>query len=361
MRISAPNAIGREGKPPGKTPGAWVILCFVAASGLSCRDGGLALLGPGPLEGGEAPVQSVEPPGAPLALPEPPQGPEPYRVRTGDLLTISVLGEPDMTMTLPVGPDGRISYYIARDVVAAGRTFEELRAEITDKLREHFKDPQVTVSGHEYRGNTVAVLGLVSRPGEYIVRSDTRLLDVIAMAGGIAFNPYWSAVYSMGMDIADLRRAFLLRGDKFVDVDFEALFSRDEAAVAANNVIVQAGDRIYIPSAATLENKVMVLGEVVSPKVVRYQRDVSFLEAIAEAGGVKESAWERRAFIVRGSLRRPAVIPISLREVAMGAAPDVPLRSGDIVYVPKTALGKVDEIARQLLPLLQSVEISRRM
>lgn len=333
-----------------------LLICVIG-----CGRAGVVLVGPGPLDVGPAPAEPLETLAEPVAV-QPQTSPEPerYRVRTGDVLTISVLGEPDMTKTVPVGPDGRISYYIAHDVIAAGKTFEELRAEITERLRAHFKDPQVTISGQEYKGNTVAVLGLVARPGEYIVRSDTRLLDVIAQAGGIAINPYWSAMYTVGMDVADLRRAFLLRGDKFVDVDFEALFSHDEEAVAKNNVIVQAGDRIYIPSAVTLENKVFVLGEVANPKVVRYQRDVSLMEAIAEAGGVKESAWERRAFVVRGSLRRPAVLPVNLREVAMGAAPDVPLRSGDIVFVPKSALGKVDEIARQLLPLLQSVDIARR-
>jgi polysaccharide export outer membrane protein len=290
-------------------------------------------------------------------LPALPPRPGPYRIRTGDVLTITVLGEPDMMQTMPVGPDGRISYYVAHSVVAAGRTFDELRAELTERLRVHFKDPQLTVSGHEYKGNTAAVLGFVGRPGQYVVRSDTRMLDLIAMAGGIATSRQSTGTYE-GLELADLRNAYLLRDDVFVDVDFEVLFSGDGGAVARNNVPILAGDRVYVPSSSSLDNKVFVLGEVVRPRVFRFQRDVSLLETVAEAGGVKASAWERKAFVVRGSLRRPTVMPVDLRKLMVGAAPDVALRSGDIVFVPKTALGKIEEVARQLQPFLQDLDTS---
>jgi polysaccharide export outer membrane protein len=280
-----------------------------------------------------------------------PARPAPYKIRTGDILTISVLGEPDLTRTLPVGPDGRLSYYVAHSVVAAGRTFEELRADLGERLKIHFKNPQVTVFGQEYKGNTASVLGLVGKPGQYVVRSDTRLLDLIALAGGIAGR--YALGSSSELELADMRHAYLLRGDQFVDVDFERLFSSDHTSVATNNVPVLAGDRLYVPSASSLENKVFVLGEVARPQVFRFQRDVSLLEAIAEAGGVKATARERKAFVVRGSLKRPAVIPVDLRQVTVGAVPDVALRSGDIVFVPKTALGKIEEVARQVFPLLQ--------
>ncbi len=277
-----------------------------------------------------------------------------YRIRTGDVLTISVMGETEMTRSLPVGPDGRISYYLANDIMAAGKTFEELRLGLEEALRPHFKAPVVTVTGKEFKGNTVSVLGMVGKPGEYVIRSDTRLLDALAVAGGVSNASRWTS-QGWGYDLPDFRRAFLLRADRFVDVDFVDLLSDDEKAVAGNNVYLRAGDRIYIPSTSSSENRIIVLGEVRTPKVVRFQRDISFMEAVAEAGDVKDSAWERRSFVVRGSLKKPTVIPVNLREVAVGKAPDVPLMSGDIVFVPKTALGKMEEVTRQILPLLQGV------
>jgi polysaccharide export outer membrane protein len=345
---------------PGR-PATGALVCSAVAAVLAGCAGGpeAGALGPGgdllaPMTVAstlmEGPVEPAEP--KRLTAPLAPR-PGPYRIRTGDVLTISVLGEPDMTRTMPVGPEGRISYYIAHSVVAAGRTFEELRNLLAERLRVHFKQPQLTVSGHEYKGNTAAVLGFVGRPGQYVVRSDTRLLDVIAMAGGVAKGRSLTGAYE-GIELADMRNAFVLRDDAFVDVDFEALFSKDGEKVAVNNVPILAGDRVYIPSSSSLDNKVFVLGEVNRPRVFRFQRDVSLLEAIAEAGGVTDTAWERRAFVVRGSLKRPSVIPVDLRKLTVGAAPDVALRSGDIVFVPKTALGKLEEVTRQILPFLQS-------
>jgi len=314
------------------------------------------VLGPGVDLAAPLPMEAADEaaPAAATILPLPPRH-GPYRIRTGDVLTISVLGEPEMTRTIPVGPDGRLSYYVAHNVMAAGRTFDELRAELNERLRVHFKTPQVTVSGHEYKGNTAAVLGFVGRPGQYVVRSDTRLLDLIAMAGGVSPAKQRYGNFE-GLELADLRRAYLLRGDEFVRVKFELLFSDDGDEVARNNVPILAGDRVYIPSSSALENKVVVLGEVARPRVFRFQRDVSLLEAIAEAGGIKPSARERRAFVVRGSLESPKVYPIDVRKVAYGVTKDMQLRSGDIVFVPKSALGKLEEVTRQVLPLLQGID-----
>ncbi len=300
-------------------------------------------------------TDAAEAEGAAAAVEEPAE-PEPYQIRTGDVLTISVFGEPEMTQTFPVGPDGRISYYVANDITAAGLTFKELREEITEGLLEHFKDPRVSVVGNAYKGNTVYILGQVRRPGEYIIRSDTRLLDVVAMAGGIARSVRSYAGRADVIELADLSRAFLLRASAFVAVDFQALFSDSERKVAASNVPVRAGDRIYIPSASAQERKVLVLGEVTRPMVVRYQRSISLLEALAEAGDVKKTARDRNAFVVRGSLISPVVYRINIRSVSTGLAKNVILESGDIVYVPKTALAKASEIADQIYPLLRDVE-----
>ncbi len=333
-----------------------LILAALVLAG--CGRGPMVDLGPGlPIEGDIPHALAEAPAPTEKVLPSPPTD-DRYRIRTGDVLTISILGEQDMTQKLPVGPDGRISYYVANDVLAAGRTFQELREELNQRLRTHFKKPEVAVFGEAYTGNTVTVLGLVRRPGQYVVGSDTRLLDVLAMAGGVSHGVFHTSFGYM-TELPDLKNAFVLRGDGFVDVSFTGLLSRDQKAVARNNVSVRAGDRVYVPSAAALENKVIVLGQVRNPKVVRFQRDISFLEAAAEAGGILPSAWERRAFIVRGSLRRPTVIPINLRKVATGRTADVPLRSGDIVFVPKTVLGKTAEIAGQILPLLQTAQGSK--
>ncbi len=284
---------------------------------------------------------------------------EPYRIKPLDEIEVAVFGEEDMTRKIVVGPDGRLSYFLAEDIVAAGRTFAELRAAIREKLKEYFIAPQVCITGLEFAGNTVSILGQVRKPGTYVVGSTTRLLDLIAMAGGMGGNAWYPTVAGsaqMPMEFADLEGAFVLRKRRFLDVEFKPIFNGDEAACARNNILLLANDTVYIPSTASLDNKVFVLGEVSRPRVVRFGKTITLLEAVAEAGGLRMGARYRRALVVRGSLKDPAVSTFDLNAVRTGSAADTKLEPGDIVYVPKTALKSVNEIASLILPGLNAID-----
>lgn len=282
-----------------------------------------------------------------------------YRVRSGDVLHLSLVGEQEMDRDVPVGPDGRISYHMAHDIMAAGKTFDELRAAINAKLTTHYKEPNVSITGKAYTGNTATVLGMVRKPGPHIVRSDTRLLDLLALAGDIrsSYSPY----HNVQPELPDLKRAFLLRKNRFVQVSFEALLSNVEEDVARNNIRVRAGDRIYIPTSSIIENKIIVLGEVTKPQVLRFQKNISLLEAVGEAGGMRNTAWERRAIVVRGSLRHPKIMMTNLRKIELGQAVDIPLESGDVVFVPKHALAKSSEVVQMIIPMLNAAESVDRL
>ncbi len=324
---------------------------------LAAGCGRVALEGPEPSPTEEPTAREKRP--AIAVGPPVPRVIEPYRIRPLDVLEVSVLGEEDMTKKVVVGPDGRFSYFVATDVVAGDRTFAELRSAIRQVLKEYFIDPRVCVTGIDFTGNTVSILGQVRRPGTYVVGSETRLLDVIAMSGGTEAIG-WSSAYAgqrqLPAEFADLDASFVLRDGKFLGVDFRALFSRDEAACARNNVLLRANDTIYIPSALSLENKIFVLGEVSRPCVVRYGKEITLLEAIAECGGFRVGARYRQALVVRGSLKNPKVIPVDLDAIRTGSTLDARLEAGDIVYVPKTALKRFNEIAGLILPGMNVLE-----
>jgi len=278
-----------------------------------------------------------------------PRRAEKYRLRTGDDIEVGVWGE-EMTKRLTVGPDGRISYFLATEVMASRRTLSELRGEIREILKKHFKKPEVFVSLIESAGNFVAVTGVVKTPGTYKINNETRLIAAIAMAGGV---PLGSSRYGADFaEVADFSQAFVIRGDKFLDVDFEVLFGgrrdNDPRRIAANNVLLEANDRIYIPPAVKLENKVFVIGAVRVPKVINFSKSISFLEALTRAGDVPNSAWERKSFIIRGRMNNPKIIPVNARDVRTAKRPDIRLHPGDVIFVPKTPLAKVTEVIRQL-------------
>ena len=110
--------------------------------------------------------------------------PEVYRIGPEDMLQISVWKNEAMSRTLPVRPDGKISLPLLSDVQAAGLTAIELREILTKKLAEYMPNPEVSVIVSEIRSFKVSVIGEVSRPGRYELRSWTTVLDVLALAGG---------------------------------------------------------------------------------------------------------------------------------------------------------------------------------
>ncbi len=110
--------------------------------------------------------------------------PEVYRIGPEDILQISVWKNDAMSRTLPVRPDGKISLPLLSDVQAAGLTAIELREILTKKLAEYMPNPEVSVIVSEIRSFKVSVIGEVSRPGRYELRSWTTVLDVLALAGG---------------------------------------------------------------------------------------------------------------------------------------------------------------------------------
>ncbi len=110
--------------------------------------------------------------------------PEAYRIGPEDMLHISVWKNEAITRTVPVRPDGKISLPLLNDVQAAGLTPLELRDTLTQKLAEYIPQPEVSVIVSEVRSFKVSVIGEVTRPARYELKSWTTVLDALALAGG---------------------------------------------------------------------------------------------------------------------------------------------------------------------------------
>jgi len=127
-----------------------------------------------------------EPAGGDTAATEPAakQHDDVYLIGAEDVLSINVWKEPEISRTLPVRLDGRISLPLVGEVQAAGRTPFQLEQEITSKLKNYISDPAVAVMVQQSRSKRFNVLGQVVRPGSYLLTNSTTVLDAIAMAGG---------------------------------------------------------------------------------------------------------------------------------------------------------------------------------
>lgn len=111
-----------------------------------------------------------------------------YPIGPGDVIEISVLAMEELrTQTVRVAGDGSITLPFIGKLVAGGLTEEELRREMSSHLLKYMHDPRVATFVKEHKNRQVAVLGSVSKPGVYSLRSENEtILDLLAQAGGIA-------------------------------------------------------------------------------------------------------------------------------------------------------------------------------
>jgi len=259
-----------------------------------------------------------------------------FTVAVEDVLEISVYGDPDLTRLIPVRPDGKISYTFVGDVEAAGRTIEEIRLDLKQKLSGYLRAPEVTVIAREFGRQKVYVGGEVKSPGVFFLTSrENTLADVFFKAG-------------LTTERADLSKAMLIRRGRLLDVDFARMIKGDISL----NVPLENNDLVYVPEAA--ERYVYVLGEVRTQGAVETTVPISVLNALARSGGVNQGTSKSKEIaIVRGGVKEPKVAIVNFRRLIEGdMSQNIMVQPGDIVYVPTTVLGRYNIFIEQLLRTL---------
>jgi polysaccharide biosynthesis/export protein len=108
-----------------------------------------------------------------------------YALSAGDELEVSVWKEPDLTKTVVVRPDGKFSVPLAGEVQAAGRSTDQIQADITNRLKKYIPEAVVTVAITKLEGNRVYVIGQVNKPGTFTMNPRLNVLQALSMAGGM--------------------------------------------------------------------------------------------------------------------------------------------------------------------------------
>ena len=107
-----------------------------------------------------------------------------FIIGNDDVLAISVWKEPDISRSIPVRSDGKISLPLVGEVQAAGRTPLKLEQDIATRLKSYIAEPEVTVIVQQINSQKFNVLGMVNKPGSYVIANSATVLDAIALAGG---------------------------------------------------------------------------------------------------------------------------------------------------------------------------------
>ncbi len=107
-----------------------------------------------------------------------------FVIGNDDVLAINVWKEPDISRSIPVRSDGKISLPLVGEVQATGRTPLKLEQDIAARLKNYIAEPEVTVIVQQINSQKFNILGQVGRPGSYVISNSATVLDAIALAGG---------------------------------------------------------------------------------------------------------------------------------------------------------------------------------
>jgi len=167
-----------------------------------------------------------------------------YIIGPEDVLDIAVWKNTELSKTVAVRPDGKISLPLIGDVVAVGKTTSQLADAISGKLKEYKENPQVSIIVSQVNSYAIYVLGEVARPGKFPLKSKTTILQAVTLAGGFTTT-------------AARNKLVVFRFSESGEKDVKIKASYDDIVLrdgAGQNITLKPGDTLVVPS----ENMVLV-------------------------------------------------------------------------------------------------------
>jgi len=159
-----------------------------------------------------------------------------YQIGPEDVLDISVWKNPELSRTVPVRPDGKVSLPLLNDIQAQGRTPDELRDALKQAAQAFVEDPNPTVMVKEIKSRRVFITGQVEKPGPYPLTGETTVLQLIAMAGGIR-------EFADGSNITIIRKGENGRTE-ILPFNYRDVLKRKNLT---QNVQLKPGDTVVVP------------------------------------------------------------------------------------------------------------------
>jgi len=249
---------------------------------------------------------------------------EGYVIGDEDVLQLSVWGNPELTVEIPVRPDGMISFPLVGDVRAAGLTPQKIKVLIETELRKYVKEPTVSVVVKAINSFKVFVLGegisgtvsTATTSGAVTLRRNTTLLQLLAQLGSL--------------QNADLNSSFILRNGQKLSVDLYKLVVKGDIT---QDIQLRPNDVIFIPD--NFEKRIMVIGAVRTPGVIPYKEGMTTLDAILSAGGFTEFANPNDVIVARKEGNEVKNIEVELKDVIKkgNIRKDLPLKPGDRIII----------------------------
>ena len=160
--------------------------------------------------------------------------PQTYQIGIEDVLRVSVWREPELTVTVPVRTDGKISLPLLNDVQAVGLTPMELSLSITQGLKRYLDDPRVTIVVSQMRAHKVYMMGEVGHHGPLALTPDMTVLQALATAG---LSPF-----------ANTKKIYVLRVVNGTQHKFPVNYKQlIKGKAVEQNIVLKPDDTIFVP------------------------------------------------------------------------------------------------------------------
>ena len=270
-----------------------------------------------------------------------------YRMNAGDEIEIRVYDHPDLGMITKIGPDGTVGIAFVGQVRLSGLTISEGADKIRDGIAPYIKNPVVSITVRSILSETATITGACAKPGVYIISNSTKLADLYALAGASAerlFN-------GVDVDVADLEHSVIVRKGEILPVDFIKAINTGDTL---HNIRIRRGDYVFI--AQRLEASVTICGEVKNPHKRLFEPGMGLIETLTAAGWMLDTHW-KHVIIIRDGLSHPKLYKVDVDGIVAGKCRNIPLKSGDIVYVPKDDISEYNVFVKKLMPTAQLVNL----
>ena len=242
---------------------------------------------------------------------------EAYIIGPEDILNIQVWDNRELNETVFVRPDGKVSLPLAGEVQAAGKTVRRLEDDLVAAYSKTVKVPSVTVIVREIKSRPVYFIGGFGKTGPLPLNRDLTMLQALSLQGGVA-------------PTADAEKGFVLRGDKKIPLDFDALLKKSDLS---HNLKLEPGDTVVVPVADT----VLIQGEVKVPGTLKFTADLTLVRAVSLSGGLTPMAAPGRVDVLRSEGEKKVRLRVDLDKMLRSPEdnPDMRLKPDDIVFVPQ--------------------------
>jgi polysaccharide export outer membrane protein len=259
-----------------------------------------------------------------------------YVIGEGDGLDIAVWGVRELTFSVKVRPDGKITIPGLGDVAVSGQTPSQLQVLLSERLKELVKNPIVTVTVREITNSKVYIFGGGINSGVYDLNRRTTLLQLLCTIGspsagaGGGSSGGAGAASGSAPKTADYKRAYILRNGKKIKENFYMLFVKGDTA---EDIVIESNDAIFIPQ--LLDRSVYVLGAVNASRAIEYREGMTVVEAILEAGGFTKFADQNDIVIRRKDDNKDITLEVKVKKLLKDGdlTQNVLLKAGDYIVV----------------------------